>query len=108
MPPSLPFAPFGSPPRSARMRAFALRSAVLAACLGMESNAWAAPDGALPVRLTVRAKTCTTEAAFWDALARRTPRVRRAAAGEPAALVDIEIAREGARSIGRMRIIADA
>jgi hypothetical protein len=47
---------------------------------------------------------CADEDAFWTALARRSTRIRRAAAGEPAPVVVIEIVREGPRMVGRMRV----
>src|SRR5262245_23925803 len=82
-----------------------LAAVVFAAGIALTPPARA--EDARPVLLKVRAKSCTTEAAFWDELARRTPLVRRAVPGERAAVVDIEIVGEGRRSVGRLKIISE-
>jgi hypothetical protein len=80
---------------------------LFAAPRNSDSDATAAAHAADPVRVSVTTSLCTDEEAFWSALARRSTRIRRAAAGESAPVVEIEIVREGRRIVGRMRVALD-
>jgi hypothetical protein len=69
-----------------------------------ESPAITPARSADPVRVSIATSQCAGEEAFWGALARRSTRIRRAAAGEAAPVVVIEIVREAGRMVGRMRV----
>ena len=90
------------------MRAAPLVLILLAGSRVAEGSAQAATEVTEPVRLSIATSECTNEDAFWEALLQRTTRIRKAVPGEPAPRVEIEIARKGARIVGRVRIVTDS
>ena len=88
-----------------RFNAVSLGVALFGSCLFVTDLARAEAPPQRPLRLSVRSTTCIHESEFWDALAKRTPRVRPAAPGEAAPLVTIDIGgHEGSRIVGRLWI----
>jgi hypothetical protein len=89
------------------MRALVLASLLVVPRLATADDARAAPSpvGTQPVRVAVDAAPCDEDAVFRE-LARRVPNVRPASPGEPASNLEVEIARDGARLVGRLRVVA--